>query len=77
MRNLLLAILSVLFLVTGAFAGEKDKIKAGFVYVGPVGDHGGLTDMTSEDKTLKNILAIESKQSMLRTCQKEQMPKEL
>ena len=40
MRNLLLAILSVLFLVTGAFAGEKDKIKAGFVYVGPVGDHG-------------------------------------
>ena len=40
MRNLLLAILSVLFLVTGAFAGEKDKIKAGFVYVGPIGDHG-------------------------------------
>ena len=40
MKNLILAILSVLFLVTGAFAGEKDKVKAGFVYVGPVGDHG-------------------------------------
>jgi len=39
MRNLLLAILSVLFLVTGAFAGE-DKLKVGFIYVGPVGDHG-------------------------------------
>ena len=39
MRNLLLAILSVLFLATGAFAGG-DKLKVGFIYVGPVGDHG-------------------------------------
>ena len=39
MRNLLLAILSVLFLVTGAFAGG-DKLKVGFIYIGPVGDHG-------------------------------------
>ena len=39
MRNLLLTILSVLFLATGAFAGG-DKLKVGFIYVGPVGDHG-------------------------------------
>ena len=25
---------------TGAVAQAKDKIKVGFIYVGPVGDHG-------------------------------------
>ena len=48
MRNLLLAILSVLFLATGAFAGG-DKLKVGFIYVGPVGDTVGLTCMIKED----------------------------
>ena len=25
---------------TGAFAQAKDKVKVGFIYVGPIGDHG-------------------------------------
>jgi basic membrane protein A len=39
MKKILLAVLTIVLLTAGAYADQK-KIKAGFVYVGPVGDAG-------------------------------------
>jgi len=49
MRNLILLVMVIALAVAGAytfiiekkdFAGAGDKLKVGFVYVGPIGDHG-------------------------------------
>ena len=48
--------LSMGFLSMAVMADEpKDKVKAGFIYVGPT----GLTDTILEDRMLKSILVIE------------------
>ena len=40
MKRILLAISAALVMVLGAAAAKAEPFKAGFVYVGPVGDHG-------------------------------------
>ena len=70
--KLLTVALSVLFFSVSANAG--DKLKVGFIYVGPIGDHGWTYRHDIGRQDVEKHLAIKLKPHSLKVYQKVLMP---